>query len=320
MGRVHARSLCDLAEVSLVAVSDAVPSAAAAVADELGVEMVGPPHLVERHDIEAWVIATPTPTHPAMVRAGLEAGIHLLCEKPLSLDVEEHQELAAAVRAAGTRLQIGFWRRFSPPWRTAKRLIDEGAVGRPLMVRLSQWDANPPPAQFCDPEVSGGLALDCGVHEFDLVEWLTGLNVTTVAAHPLPLVDPDIGAVGDLDNLVAVLGLEGGALATVDLSRNCRYGDDVRTEILGEEGAIFVEMIPHGQTRLATSAGIRVVADSRVEDAFTAGVREQARAFARLVRGEANDHPDAGASASAVAIARLVQKASLSGETLRVAG
>ena len=68
-------------------------------------------------------------------------------------------------------LQVGFWRRFSPPWSAAKAASTVPARSvRPLFVRLAQWDADVPPASFCDPAVSGGLAIDCGVDEFDLAE------------------------------------------------------------------------------------------------------------------------------------------------------
>ena len=84
---------------------------------------------------------------------------------------------AASARLAADAacvLQVGFWRRFAPPWRQAKARIDAGEIGTPIYLRLAQWDADPPPAEFCDPAVSGGLAIDCGVHEYDLAEWLTG--------------------------------------------------------------------------------------------------------------------------------------------------
>jgi scyllo-inositol 2-dehydrogenase (NAD+) len=190
----------------------------------------------------------------------------------------------------------------------ARRLVRAGAIGRPLLVRLSQWDADPPPPQFCDPAVSGGLAVDCGVHEFDLVPWLTDLQVVSVRGHHLPLVDDAIGAAGDIDNLLAVIELTGGAVATVDLSRNSRYGDDVRTEILGSEGAVFVDVLPTGRTRLADADGVRVVPGSEVDDATAAGVAGQAQAFAAAIRSDAVDYPDAMASNAALLLAHAVDR------------
>ena len=285
----------------------------------LGVEAIDPEALPDRHDVDAWVVATPTTTHGAVVATALAAGVHVLCEKPLTLDPERDVELAAAARRVGRILQIGYWRRFSPPWSSAKRLIDAGAIGRPLYLRLSQWDADPPPPEFCRPDVSGGLAIDCGVHEFDLAEWLTESTIYTVNGHDLPLVETAVGEVGDVDNLVALLHLSSGATASVDLSRNGRYGDDVRTEILGEDGVIFIEMLPHGRTRLATRAGVETVDGSEVEDAMLAGLNAQAQVFHRLVSGENLDHAGAEASRRAVVIGRAVQESAASQRPVVVA-
>jgi predicted dehydrogenase len=225
-----------------------------------------------------------------------------------ALEVVAVKKLAAEAAAAGRIFQVGFWRRFSPHWRRAKDLLDQGAIGRPLLLRFAQWDAHPPPPAFCDPAVSGGLAIDCGVHEYDLAEWLTGERVERVSARNLPIVSEAVGQAGDVDNLVALLDLTGGATAVVDLTRNARYGDDVRTEILGAEGALFVDLLPTGRTRLATSAGVSVVEGFEVEGATLAGIVGRAQALAAAVRGEPQELPGAAASDRAVAIGRAVQR------------
>ncbi len=310
MGSYHARTLVTSDHVDVLAVADTDRQAAAVLAGEIGAAPVASlAELARRDDIEAWLVATPTLTHPEIVETALAAGMHVLCEKPLALDPAVGRRVGSAAIEAGLVLQIGFWRRFAPPWASAKSLVAAGAIGRPLLLRLSQWDADPPPAQFCDPVSSGGLAIDCGVHEYDLAEWLTGQRIERVTAHTLPLVDPSLAEVGDVDNLLAVLELTDGAVATVDLSRNCRYGDDVRTEVLGEDGAIFVDLLPTSRTRLATADRIEVVAGSTTEDAFFAGVLAQAEAFAAAVRGANGDVPLAEASTRAVIVGRMVQSA-----------
>ncbi len=313
MGAVHAKTIAPSPLVDVVAVVDTDTAAAAAVAGEIGAS----PHTDTSHladtDADAWLIATPTTTHPALVRQALAAGVHVLCEKPLSLDLADSELLGSEALELGRVLQVGFWRRFSPPWAKAKELLDGGAIGRPLMVRLSQWDADPPPASFCDPATSGGLAIDCGVHEFDLAEWFTGRSVQRVTAFNLPLVDKSLGEVGDVDNLVAVLEMGDGVVATVDLSRNCRYDDDVRTEILGEQGAIFIDLLPTGRTRLATADGVEVVPGSETDDAFGVGIRTQAEAFARVIAGEDVDIPLAAASTRAVRTGLAIQQAGKTG-------
>ena len=318
MGRIHLDVLSAIESIEVAAVVDTRPAALAALeglapralrAAEVGT-ILG--------EVEAVVVAASTPAHPALVTGILAAGRHVLVEKPLTLDPRVSYDLGRRAAEAGLVLQVGFWRRFSPPWTVAWKLVRSGDVGRPVYLRLSQWDAVAPPAEFCDPRVSGGLAVDCGVHEFDLAEWLTGTRVTAVTAWALPGVDPAVAAVGDLDNLVAVLEMEGGVVATVDLSRNARYGDDVRSEILASEGAIFVEVLPVGRVMLGTGSGLTEQVEGRCVDAMAAGVAGQARAFARAVRSGSGTVPGAAASARAVEIGRLVTESARRGTTLAV--
>lgn len=319
MGQLHARVLSEIDEVDVVAIVDSRFEAAERLSRELDVMSYPDLDSALAHEgVEALLIATPTPTHPTLVRTALGAGIHVLCEKPLSLDLSEGSELGELADRSNLVLQIGFWRRFSAPWVAARKALEAGAIGEPVMIRLSQWDANPPPPEFCDPAVSGGLAIDCGVHEFDLAEWFTGSTVSSVVGRNMRLVDAAVNESGDVDNLVAMLELADGVTATVDLSRNGRYGDDVRTEILGSEGALLIDSIPTGRTRLATSAGIHVLEDSRVDDAQADGMTNQARAFASCVRGETVDVPTAMASARAVAIGRAIQRSADTGLSERV--
>jgi predicted dehydrogenase len=322
MGRFHAAALAGVTEVELVALvepdADALDLAAQfapAAAQHRNVE-----DGLAHGGLEAVLVAAPTPAHPEIVAAALDRGLHVLCEKPLALDLAVARGLGVRAAERGLVLQVGFWRRFAPPWRQAKARIDAGEIGTPIYLRLAQWDADPPPPEFCDPAVSGGLAIDCGVHEFDLAEWLTGRSISQVAAWALPIVDLAVGAAGDVDNLVAVLELDGGAVATVDLSRNARYGDDVRTEVLGSNGALLVDLLPSSRTRLGSARGMQELAESSVDDAMAVGVADQARAFARAVRGEAVDVPGAQASVRATEVGRAVIEATGSGGKVAVDG
>lgn len=320
MGTVHANALAASDDITVVAVADpsADARAAAALLFPAARLLAEPADAFDIADVEACLLATPTPLHPAQVRAAIAAGLHVLCEKPLSLDPQESLEIGEAATRAGRILQLGFWRRFAPPWRSAKEVLDDGRIGSPLYLRFSQWDADPPPASFCDPSVSGGLAIDCGVHEYDLAEWFSGHRVVRVRAYAAPVVDQSLAAVGDVDNLVAVLELEGGAIATVDLSRNCRYGDDVRSEILGSNGALLIDLLPSGRVRLGTSEGMVDLEHVDVDDVTASGVAGQAAAFAAAIRGTGPVGPGAVASARATLIGRAVQKSMEIGEAVDI--
>ena len=320
MGSVHARAIADLDAIDVVAVADPNPNAraAAAVLFPTAKLLAEPSDAFALSDLEACLLATPTPLHPQQAHTAIDAGLHVLCEKPLSLDPDVSLDLDHAATRAGRVLQLGFWRRYAPPWKAAKDALDAGRIGAPLYLRFSQWDADPPPASFCDPNVSGGLAIDCGVHEYDLAEWFTGRRVTRARAYAAPIVDESLGAVGDVDNLVAVLELDGGMIATVDLSRNCRYGDDVRTEILGSQGAVLIDLLPAGRVRLGTGDGMVDLDGVDVADVTAAGVAGQAAAFAAAVRGTGPAGPGAVASARATLIGRAVHTSQRTGDAVDI--
>ena len=320
MGRFHLAALGHVDEVDVIALAEPDPAARQLATDlcPTATAYATVAEALAHPGVEGCIVASPTPSHPGVVDAALRAGLHVLCEKPLALDDAEAERLGELAAGLDRVLQVGFWRRFSPPWRAARECVVAGAIGTPLLVRLAQWDADPPPAAFCDPAVSGGLAVDCGVHEFDLAEWLTGRQVVRVSAWALPLVDPQLAAVGDVDNLVAVLELDGGGVATVDLTRNARYGDDIRTELLGSDGAVLIDALPVGRARIGTAAGMADLDGSAADDVMGAGVAEQARAFAAAAGGAAADAPadtpGAAASIRATAIGRAVIEAAATGE------
>ena len=320
MGRFHLSALDGVTEVDVVALAEPSPDAlnVAATLRPGATRYANVGDALAHPGLEGCIVATPTPTHPDVVEAALAAGLHVLCEKPLSLDAERGDRLGAIAAQHGRVLQTGFWRRFSPPWRTAKQHLDGNEIGAPLLLRLAQWDGDPPPPAFCDPGVSGGLAVDCGVHEYDLAEWLTRRSISRVSAWSTPVVDDGVREAGDVDNLVAVLELDGGAVATVDLSRNARFGDDVRTEILGSDGALLIDALPAGRTRIGTRAGMRVLPGSEVDDVMAAGVAEQTRAFAAAVRGAPVEIPDAEASGRATRIGHAVIEAARTGRPVEI--
>ena len=140
-----------------------------------------------------------------------------------------------------------------------------------------------------------------------------------VSCEALLIVDESLADVGDLDNLLAVLRLTGGVVATVDLTRNARYGDYVRSEVLGSHGAVFVDFLPTAKARLATGAGVETLPGSEVADATAAGVVAQAAVFAAAIRGEEVDYPGARESARATEVGRAVNRSAATGRAEGVA-
>jgi scyllo-inositol 2-dehydrogenase (NAD+) len=311
MGGVHLRALQELVpDVRLVAVAEPRADLIAA-SDLIGDAVVYPDtaRALRHPGLDGCIVVTPTETHATIVAGALELGLHVFCEKPLTLEQDESLQLQALAESRGLVLQVGFWRRFSPPLIEARRLLQQGAIGRPILLRLVQWDVDCPPAAWCDPRRSGGIFVDMGVHEYDEIEWLLDTRITRVTAHPLARVEQELAEVGDFDNAIVFADTEGDAHAIVDLSRNGRYADDIRLEILGSDGALFADTVPVSRLRMGTRRGLETVWEDSVSDAFLRAVAAELAAFGALGAGEA--------AAAAVPGAAESIRATLIGEAAR---
>ncbi|HEY9078191.1 MAG TPA: inositol 2-dehydrogenase [Anaerolineaceae bacterium] len=247
MGKVYAHHLTStVQDVELVAIADPAPGAAAEAAMRWGgVPLTDYRDLLKREDIQAVVIATPTHTHVEVVKAAAAAGKQIFCEKPLSLTLEGCDDAIQAVEAAGVMLQIGFNRRFDPAHVAAMEKIKAGVIGKPVMFRSSGRDPKRTSLEFARRESSGGMILDMGIHEFDTARWMMGSDVVRVSTEGGCLVYPELKSVGDIDNAVINLRYENGAIGQIDLTRNAVYGHDVRTEIIGSEGALYIAKLQY---------------------------------------------------------------------------
>ncbi len=196
--------------------------------------------MLAREDIDAVVIVTPTNTHVPIIKAAAAAGKHIFTEKPLALTVAACDEAIAAVAAAGVKMQVAFMRHYDPAYVAAKQKIDEGAIGRPVMFKSVGRDPWRTSLEFARRENSGGLIADMAIHDLDLARWLMGSEVERVYSEGECLVFPELKEVGDIDNAVVNLRFANGAIGNVDVSRNAIYGYDIRTEVIGSEGSLFI--------------------------------------------------------------------------------
>lgn len=320
MGRVHAEAIArQVPNMEALVVADRDRGRAREGARQLGAtafiidERSSLNDMLDRWRVDACVIATPTATHVQIARVAIERGVHVLCEKPISFDVDETLELGQLATDRGVVLGVGFYRRFSPAYQRAHELLCSASGARPVLFRLSQWDAAIPSAAFL--RTSGGLALDCGIHELDALEWLSGAEVVRVRAQPLRVVSPVARSAGDYDNLLIEAHLDDGSVAIIDLSRNCGYADDVRTEVLLEGGAMVIETWPTARLLIGDAQGRR---ELRFDAPHQSAIAAELRAFAAAVRGEDVDLPGARESARATGLALAATAAAADGSELEL--
>lgn len=241
LGRRHGQVLAfQVPDAELVAIADAFEASARDAAAALRIDRwtVDPAELIADESIEAVVIASPTPTHAPLIMAAAEAGKDIFCEKPIALDLEATDAALDAVERAGVRLQIGFQRRFDSGYAKAKEMIASGALGRIEYIRDTMRDPEPASRDYI--ATSGGLYRDMVIHDFDCVRWLMGDEPDEVFAMASALVDPVYVEFDDVDTSVVSIRFAENKLASIDSSRRSGFGYDVRTEVFGSEGSLFI--------------------------------------------------------------------------------
>jgi len=242
LGRVYARDLAArVAGVRLAAVADTNAKLAEDTARELDVPRwyMDPLAMMDDPGVDAIVVVSPTDTHCDLVIGALERGKPVFCEKPPALSLSETQSMKDAVMRTKGFLQMGFMRRFDAGYAGAKKRMEEGLIGTPIVFKSSSRDPYRPSLEYANPKSSGGMIVDMGIHDFDLARFFMG-EVASVTAVGGVLAYPELGEVGDIDNAIVTLTFESGRLGVVDLSRSGIYGYDIFGELLGTKGTIRI--------------------------------------------------------------------------------
>jgi inositol 2-dehydrogenase len=258
LGTVYGSHLAHhVPNADLSAVSDANESLAKSFAKKYDVKKWYQNYsdLIADNEVDAIAVVTPTSTHKEIVIETLKAGKATFCEKPISISLDEAKQIQLTVEKTGTFFQMGFQRRFDRGYLEAKRKIDRGEIGTPVLLRSSSRDPFAPPLEFCDPQKSGGLILDMGIHDFDVARMFMG-EIENVYSIGGALAYPEMKKIGDIDNAVISLYFKNGALGIVDLSRNAVYGYDIRAEILGTRGTLKVGYLRETPVLTLTKKGV----------------------------------------------------------------
>jgi myo-inositol 2-dehydrogenase / D-chiro-inositol 1-dehydrogenase len=236
IGRIHAENIARSARASLAAVCDSDPSAARELAARWNSTAIDPEKALHSVAVDAVLIASSTDTHADWIERSALAGKAVFCEKPLDLDIQRAANCLAIVAKAGTPLFMGFNRRYDPSFARLKREIREGAIGRIETLHIISRDPSPPPIEYV--RRSGGLFRDMMIHDLDMARWLLGAEPVEIFARGSALVNPAVGAEGDVDTAMVMLRSAAGALCQIANSRRCTFGYDQRIEVFGSEGMV----------------------------------------------------------------------------------
>lgn len=290
-GMVHARNFAaGIPDASFVGVADPSEEARRAAVAELhcDLSLSDPIAAVRREDIDAVIVATPTFTHAEIVLAALEAGKHVLSEKPMAASMSEAHAIEQAALQSDRLFLMAFMRRFDTRMERAAQRIQAGDIGTPLHVRSMTRGPGLPPRWAWDVEKSGGLISEVNSHDIDTIRWMSGQEPVSVFASGVAGKRPDLAEEfpGFIDTVTATMELDGGAIAQFDGACPADYGYDARVEIYGSEGTILVGG-PTQDTAVLVKNGTTVtdsVASWR--DLFSNAYQREDSHFIRAARGD----------------------------------
>ncbi|ECP5317726.1 D-chiro-inositol-2-dehydrogenase IolG2 [Salmonella enterica] len=209
--------------------------------------------LLQRDDIEAVFIFTSTDMHEEIVTAAAQAGKHIFCEKPLSMNEDEQASMAVLrkVKEKGVTLQVAFNRRFDPQFHEVFELVRSGKIGRPQMIKITSRDPDLLPHDLI--KRIGGLIFDFTMHDFDMARFMMQNEVSEVYVKGNTLIDPSLKNIDDVDTLAVMLTFRNGGYALIDNSRRAVYGYDQRVEVFGSEGMAYADNVSESTVKVFNS-------------------------------------------------------------------
>jgi myo-inositol 2-dehydrogenase / D-chiro-inositol 1-dehydrogenase len=242
IGAFHAGTLRTIPAIDSLVVTDLVPDRTKQIVDRHGVECVDSLDALIGAGVDGVIIAASTNAHTALVLSCVDAGLPTLCEKPVAPSGAEGAELLRRLAGSDVPVQIGFQRRYDAAIVAAKAAVDSGELGWLTTVRSTTLDPEPPTPDYV--AVSGGMFRDCGVHDFDIIRWITGQEAVEVYA-----VGSNRGAeffreYGDVDTSAAIVTFADGALGVVSNTRYNGRGYDVRLEVHGSMDSVAAGIDP----------------------------------------------------------------------------
>lgn len=246
---IHADAFQHVHNAELVAIASPTPGNAEQFAKKWGIpnSFTDYRKMLEMDDLDMIVIGAPNRLHCQITVDAAAAGKHVVCEKPLAMNLAEADRMIDACKQAGVKLMYAEELCFAPKYVRLKKLLDDGALGKPTLIKQSEKHDGPHAGHFWDVEQSGGgVTMDMGCHAIEFFRWVLGRpKITSVYAQMDTYVHTD-KTKGD-DNAIIILEFENGCTAIAEESWTKLGGMDDRAEIYGSDGVAFADLL-HGNS------------------------------------------------------------------------
>jgi myo-inositol 2-dehydrogenase/D-chiro-inositol 1-dehydrogenase len=311
VANAHVNAYASTPGVLLVGVADPVAAKAERLASHVGAKAVASLEELIEARIDVVSICTPSPTHATLAVQALDAGLHVLCEKPIARTLDDGRLLASAGRRSAGLLMIGHVSRFEPEHRQAKQLVDDGMIGQIQMMSHSMTTSMPgwsEVAWLAKAELSGGPLVDLAVHSFDFLSWVCG--GTPVRLHA---VGADTAS-GPSTYALVTIRYDSGAIALVETSwaHPVSHGFKLSTELVGSDGRLSwtYDDIVGGAMNLADGASVAF------EPLSDRGFRTEIQTFIAAVRAGTSSPVPADQALTALRTALAALESLQTGESV----
>ncbi|MDO5547039.1 MAG: Gfo/Idh/MocA family oxidoreductase [Eubacteriales bacterium] len=276
MGQHHIKNIQSVipgAEVT--AVSDTNEEVARQVASSCAAQYIADPYeLIASDNVDAVIIASWDPTHEGFCIAAIHAGKYVFCEKPLSDTPEGCIRIMEAEQKAEKRLlQVGFMRRYDKDYRELRKVIQAGRIGIPLVVHAQHRNLAPAGSAKITSDMSATNAL---VHEFDITRYLIGDEDTYISAQLVAPRSSRFCGEDLIDPQLVYLETRNGVRVELEIYWYCRYGYDIRCEVVGDLGTASLPSPSHTVVRCEGQQAFQIVPtwQERFHDAYVTELRE----------------------------------------------
>jgi myo-inositol 2-dehydrogenase/D-chiro-inositol 1-dehydrogenase len=314
IGRIHARNVAAHPALRLKYLVDPAPQAAE-LAGQTGAALVDTDQVLGDPGVAGVIIASPTHLHLDQCLQAVAAGKAVFCEKPIDLDLNRARAAEPRLTAPGVSLLMGFNRRFDPNFAALRSRLQQGAVGTLESLQITSHDPAPPPVAYI--RTSGGLFKDMAIHDFDMARWLLGEEPTEVYASASCLVDPAIGAAGDVDTAKTLLKTASGRLCVISNSRRSGYGYDQRIEAFGSCGLVRVDNVL--ESSVSVWADVGMTSDTLQNfflDRYAEAYRRELAHFADILAGKVRPAVGYTDAVAALALAEAAGASARSGQVV----
>ncbi|KAL5343015.1 hypothetical protein BJX70DRAFT_409238 [Aspergillus crustosus] len=278
--------------------------------------------MLDKENLDAVVVASVTAVHAEQTLKAIEKGLHVLCEKPLSIDAQSVLDAynKSLQKYPNQKVMCGFSRRFDTSYREAHERMTRGDHGQPVLFRSQTADLLDKSGFFVEyAKTSGGIFVDCSIHDIDLMLWFFGESsqIKSLQAVGVSAVHPGLEASGDRDNAIATIEFYGGKIAALYCSRMMAAGQEDTTEIICQGGSLRVNMQGRkNYVEIHDSVGARRELPQHYYERFREAFLTEAREFTACCLDNKPVPISLQSSVKAVVIGQALQRSLVSGEKI----